>query len=152
MPTSGCEQTEVSTQNPQNDKSRLFRREMISVDPEQFIAADAERVALVINVSGDKDSIRMFGYLRSGFPQVSVYCVMADTGFKHVRPVPAVEWSRQIAARFGSTLEVVRNPNKIYLQWFVRVASSLRHSSGSVRATWNAARYRSSSVACLLKC
>ncbi len=41
---------------------------------------------------------------------------MADTGFEHVRPVSAVEWSRQIARCFGMELHVVRNPNKTYLE------------------------------------
>ena len=74
------------------------------------------RLALVVNLSGGKDSTRMLGYVRSRFPDVTTYCVMADTGFEHVRPIPAAEWSRQIAARFGMVLHVVRNPNKTYLE------------------------------------
>ena len=50
------------------------------------------------------------------FPEITTYCVMADTGFEHVRPIPAVEWSRQIAARFGMEVHVVRNPKKTYLE------------------------------------
>jgi len=42
----------------------------------------------------------MLGYLRSRFPHIPTYCVMADTGFEHVRPVPAAEWSRQLADSF----------------------------------------------------
>ena len=86
------------------------------IDPEEFISANANRLALVVNLSGGKDSTRMLGYVRSRFPDVTAYCVMADTGFEHVRPIPAVEWSRQIAARFGMELHVVRNPNKTYLE------------------------------------
>jgi len=86
------------------------------VNPEQFIEANSERVALVINVSGGKDSTRTLGYLRSRFPHIPTYCLMADTGFEHVRPVPTVEWSHQIATRFGIELHVVRNPNKTYLE------------------------------------
>ena len=86
------------------------------LNPEQFIEPNPERVALVISVSGGKDSTRMLGYLRSRFPHIPTYCVTADKGLEHVRPVPAVEWSRQIATRFGIELHVVRNPNKTYLE------------------------------------
>ena len=83
---------------------------------EEFIAANSARVGLVVNLSGGKDSTRMLGYVRSHLPQIPTYCVMADTGFEHVRPVSAVEWSRKIAARFGLQLHVVCNPNKTYLE------------------------------------
>jgi DNA sulfur modification protein DndC len=83
---------------------------------EEFIEDNQQRIALVINVSGGKDSTRMLGFIRFRFPQIPTYCVMADTGFEHVRPVPALEWSRQIAERFGMELHVVRNPNKTYLE------------------------------------
>ncbi len=85
--------------------------------PEELIAQHRDEVALVINISGGKDSTRMLlGHVRSRFPDVPTYCVMADTGFEHVRPVPAVDWSMQMAARFGLGLTVVRNPNKTYLE------------------------------------
>ena len=58
----------------------------------------------------------MLGHVRSLFPRIPTYCVMADTGFEHVRPVSAEEWSRRIAAHFGLELHVVRNPNKTYLE------------------------------------
>ena len=85
-------------------------------DPERFILANKGRVALVINLSGGKDSTRMLGYLRDRFPAVPAYCVMADTGFEPVRPVPAVQWTRTLCSRFGVELHVVRNPNKTYLE------------------------------------
>lgn len=87
---------------------------------EEFIAQHRADVALVINISGGKDSSRMLGHLRDRFPNVATYCVMADTGFEHVRPVPAVAWSRQMAARFGLDLTVVRNPNKTFLEMVKR--------------------------------
>ena len=89
---------------------------MIVDDPVQFIEANSKRIALVVNDSGGKDSTRMLGFIRSHFLDIPTYCVMADTGFEHVRPVPAVEWSRQIAERYGMELHVVRNPNKTYLE------------------------------------
>jgi len=46
---------------------------------------------------------------------------MADTGFEHVRPVSAVDWSRELAGRFGLELHVVRNPNKTYLEMVRRL-------------------------------
>ena len=58
----------------------------------------------------------MLGYLRDRFPKVPAYCLMADTGFEHVRPIPAVDWTRTLCARFGVELTVVRNPNKTYLE------------------------------------
>ena len=72
--------------------------------------------ALLLNLSGGKDSTRMLGFVREKYPEVKTYAVMADTGFEHVKPVPAVEWCRNIAARFGLPLTVVRNPNKTYLE------------------------------------
>jgi DNA sulfur modification protein DndC len=45
---------------------------------------------------------------------------MADTGFEHVRPIPAVEWSRKLVAKFDLPLTVVRNPNKTYLEMVER--------------------------------
>jgi hypothetical protein len=35
---------------------------------EQFIRDSSERVALIVNVSGGKDSTRMLGFIRSQFP------------------------------------------------------------------------------------
>jgi 3'-phosphoadenosine 5'-phosphosulfate sulfotransferase (PAPS reductase)/FAD synthetase len=58
----------------------------------------------------------MLGLIRERFPTQKVYVVMADTGFEHVKPVPAVEWARECAASFGLPLDVVRNPNKTYLE------------------------------------
>ena len=73
-------------------------------------------VALLLNLSGGKDSTRMLGLVREKYPTVKTYAVMADTGFEHVKPVPAVEWCQEIAARFDLPLTVVRNPNKTYLE------------------------------------
>jgi 3'-phosphoadenosine 5'-phosphosulfate sulfotransferase (PAPS reductase)/FAD synthetase len=95
------------------------------IEPEQIIEGNSQRIALVVNLRGGKDSTRMLGYLRSQFPHIPTYCVMADTGFEHVRPVPAAEWSRQLTDRFGMELHVVRNPNKTYLEGFVLAASFL---------------------------
>lgn len=73
-------------------------------------------LALLLNLSGGKDSTRMLGLVREKFPRVKTYAVMADTGFEHVKPVSAVEWCRKLAARFDLPLTVVRNPNKTYLE------------------------------------
>ncbi len=88
--------------------------------PLHLLAKPAAPAAFVINYSGGKDSHRMLGYLCERFPEVSKYVVMADTGFEHVAPVPAMEWSRAQVARFGLPLAVVRNPNKTYLQMVER--------------------------------
>lgn len=76
--------------------------------------------ALVINMSGGKDSSWMLAELCRKYPNAKKYVVYADTGFEHVKPVSAEEWSRQIAARFGLPLYVVRNKNKTYLQMVER--------------------------------
>ncbi len=83
--------------------------------PESFDPAAAS-TALLLNLSGGKDSTRMLGLVREKYPTLKTYAVMADTGFEHVKPVPAVEWCRDIAARFDLSLTVVRNPNKTYLE------------------------------------
>jgi DNA sulfur modification protein DndC len=90
-------------------------------DPERFILSNKDRVALVINLSGGKDSTRMLGYLRDRFPKIPAYCVMADTGFEHVRPIPAVDWTRTLCSRFGVESTVVRPPNKTYLEMVRRL-------------------------------
>ncbi len=84
--------------------------------PEVFIAENAEQIGLVVNISRGKDSTRMPGFIREQFLNIPTYCVMADTGFEHVKSVSAVDWSRQIAARFALDSHVVRNPNKTYLE------------------------------------
>lgn len=79
-------------------------------------AQHGDALALVVNVSGGKDSTRLLGYIREELPHVKTYVVYADTGFEHVKPVSAEEWARQRAAAYGLPLAVVRNPNKTYLE------------------------------------
>jgi len=73
-------------------------------------------LAIVVNMSGGKDSVRMLGFIREYFPGITTHVVMADTGFEHEKPVSAEDWARQITASFGLPLHVVKNPNKTYLQ------------------------------------
>lgn len=80
-----------------------------------LVALWGEQLAFVVNMSGGKDSLRMLGYLKEHFPTQTMYAVMADTGFEHVKPVSAVEWAQAQAESFGLSLHVVRNPNKTYL-------------------------------------
>src|SRR5208282_438559 len=86
----------------------------------ELIAQQGNQLALVVNNSGGKDSIRMLGFLRENFPNIKTYVVMADTGFEHVKPVSALEWAWDQTARFGLELKVVRNPNKTYLEMVER--------------------------------
>jgi DNA sulfur modification protein DndC len=79
-----------------------------------------KNTALVINFSGGKDSTAMLDYLCTMYPDVPKYVVMADTGFEHTYQVPAIEWARQIVARYGLTLHVVRNNHKTYLEMVER--------------------------------
>ena len=66
-------------------------------------------MTLVINFSGGKDSQAMLAYLCEKYPNIKKHVVFADTGWEH----PGTEeWCRNQAARFGLTLNVVRNPNK----------------------------------------
>lgn len=85
-------------------------------DDRDILGFQPASTALLLNLSGGKDSTRMLGLVRQKFPTLKTYAVMADTGFEHVKPVPAVEWCREIAARFDLPLTVVRNPNKTYLE------------------------------------
>jgi len=77
-------------------------------------------VALIVNMSGGKDSVRMLGYLCEKYPSVKKYAVYADTGFEHVKPISAEDWARERCATFGVELFVVRNPNKTYLEMVER--------------------------------
>jgi 3'-phosphoadenosine 5'-phosphosulfate sulfotransferase (PAPS reductase)/FAD synthetase len=86
----------------------------------KLVAEHGDNLAIVANHSGGKDSQRMLGFLRAEFPNVKTYVVMADTGFEHVKPVPAIEWGQRQAASFGLELHVVRNPNKTYLEMVER--------------------------------
>ena len=88
--------------------------------PDEFIRLAGGEVAFVVNFSGGKDSMRMLARVRELYPRAPQYVVMADTGFEHVRPIPAVEWSRKLVAKFDLPLTVVRNPNKTYLEMVER--------------------------------
>ena len=77
-------------------------------------------LALIVNMSGGKDSVRMMGYLCARYPQVRKIAVYADTGFEHVKPVSAETWARQRCEAMGVEFHVVRNPNKTYLQMVER--------------------------------
>ena len=70
-------------------------------DLDQLIGSVTDSPALLLNLSGGKDSTRMLGLVREKFPSLKTYTVMADTGFEHVRPVTAVDWCQEITARFG---------------------------------------------------
>lgn len=75
-----------------------------------------ERMELVINFSGGKDSTAMLAWLCEQYPNAKKHVVMADTGWEHVdKPghwPSAIAWSEGIVAHFGLPLHVVRNPNK----------------------------------------
>lgn len=77
-------------------------------------------MALIINMSGGKDSCWMLAYLCEKYPEIKKYAVYADTGFEHIKPVSAEAWSHHICARFGIELFVVRNPKKTYLEMVER--------------------------------
>lgn len=67
---------------------------------------------LVINFSGGKDSTALLAFLCEQYPDVKKHVVFADTGWEH----PGTEdWCRQMVARFGLELQVVRNVNKTFL-------------------------------------
>lgn len=68
---------------------------------------------LVINFSGGKDSCAMLAFLCESYPDHKKHVVFADTGWEHDN---AETWCRQIVERFGLELNVVRNPNKTFLE------------------------------------
>ena len=92
----------------------------IQLPPDDLIRRTRGDVAFVVNFSGGKDSMRMLGRVRELYPNHPIFVVMADTGFEHVRPISAEDWSREQVARFALPLSVVRNPNKTYLQMVER--------------------------------
>jgi len=77
-------------------------------------------VALVVSMSGGKDSCAMLAYLHDRYPQVETHVVHADTGFEHIKPISAEAFARQVTESLGYTLAVVRNPNKTYLEMVER--------------------------------
>jgi DNA sulfur modification protein DndC len=83
---------------------------------DELIAQHGAALAFVVNMSGGKDSVRMLGKIRKLYPNQKTYVVYADTGFEHVKPVSAEDWARARTEQFGLGLDVVRNPNKTYLQ------------------------------------
>src|SRR5436190_23369274 len=73
---------------------------------------------LVINFSGGKDSTLMLALLCERYPDVKKHVIFADTGWEHVKTDkwPSAEaWSRDIVARFGLELIVVKNASKTFL-------------------------------------
>ncbi len=67
---------------------------------------------LVINFSGGKDSTALLAYLCETYPEAKKRVVFADTGWEHDG---TEEWCRELVARFGLELQVVRNENKTFL-------------------------------------
>lgn len=83
---------------------------------DELVKEHGAALAFVVNMSGGKDSVRMLGKIRELYPNQKTYVVYADTGFEHVKPVSAEDWARARTEQFGLGLDVVRNPNKTYLQ------------------------------------
>jgi len=92
----------------------------IQLPPDDLIRRSRGEVAFVVNFSGGKDSMRMLARVRELYPDNPIFVVMADTGFEHVRPISAKDWSRKQVARYDLPLTVVRNPNKTYLEMVER--------------------------------
>lgn len=67
---------------------------------------------LVINFSGGKDSTVMLSYLCEKYPDIKKHVVFADTGWEHDG---TEQWCRDLVARFGLELHVVRNASKTFL-------------------------------------
>ena len=65
----------------------------IQLPPDDLIRRTRGDVAFVVNFSGGKDSMRMLGRVRELYPNNPIFVVMADTGFEHVRPISAKDWS-----------------------------------------------------------
>lgn len=67
------------------------------------------KMEMVINFSGGKDSSAMLVYLCEKYPDIKKHVVLADTGWEHTG---IVEWCESIVSKFGLKINVVRNPNK----------------------------------------
>jgi len=113
----------MATENPQHQFNLFGRPDTatsVLPSPAALIEKHGRDLALVINMSGGKDSTRLLGYIREQFPAVKTYVVMADTGFEHVKPISAEDWARRVTASFGLDLITVKNPNKTYLEMVER--------------------------------
>ena len=60
-------------------------------DVREILRSPTASTALLLNLSGGKDSTRMLGLVREKYPTVKTYAVMADTGFEHVKQ--SQQWS-----------------------------------------------------------
>ncbi len=67
---------------------------------------------LIINFSGGKDSTAMLAFLCEKYPDLPKRVVFADTGWEHDG---TEDWCRQLVARFGLELHVVRSQTKTFL-------------------------------------
>jgi 3'-phosphoadenosine 5'-phosphosulfate sulfotransferase (PAPS reductase)/FAD synthetase len=67
---------------------------------------------LVINFSGGKDSTAMLAFLCEKYPDAKKRVIFADTGWEHEG---TEQWCRDLVARFGLVLEVVRSQTKTFL-------------------------------------
>jgi len=83
-----------------------------------FKSVKTGEVGLVVDHSGGKDSMRMLGKLREEYPDIPKYCVTADTGFEHQKPISASEWVKIRCATLANAVAVtvVRNEKKTYLR------------------------------------
>ena len=82
----------MATENPQHQFNLFGRPDTatsVLPSPAALIEKHGRDLALVINMSGGKDSTRLLGYILEQFPAVKTYVVMADTGFEHVKPISA---------------------------------------------------------------
>jgi hypothetical protein len=48
--------------------------------------------AIVLSISGGKDSTAMLAYVCERYPDEAIYAVFADTGFEHIA-LPAGQWA-----------------------------------------------------------
>jgi 3'-phosphoadenosine 5'-phosphosulfate sulfotransferase (PAPS reductase)/FAD synthetase len=68
-----------------------------------------EKMVLVVNMSGGKDSCYMLLQLCQKYPHIPKVAVMADTGFEHVKPISAEAFARQVCTQLGVPLFVVQS-------------------------------------------
>lgn len=82
------------------------------------------------------------GKLHEEYPEITTYCVTADTGFEHQKPIAVAEWVKLRCAKLLDpvSVTVVRNQKRTYLEMVKQEGKFRVRSSGSAARISSEAR------------